>query len=216
MKKRQMNELQRKRILVIAESGFIMDSCLEESQQAKRVLDIADFGQITIAIPQYAMAEVDGSLHNRLRAWTSRLQEMIAFLNQLARSQPSEHAAEQAIANLHQLIDIIEATRTSLNETVALIERICYIIPFSMEIYALGKLRALGSPPPFDENDCQIYEAILAYLRQSSDEYDLKLFLTHDRQHFDLPEIHAELGQLETRMVFSAGECLRCIRESLS
>jgi len=116
-----MSELQRKRILVIAESGFITDICLEESQQSKHVLDIADIGQITVAIPQYAMAEVNGNLHNRLRAWTSRLQEMIAFLNELARSQPGEHAAEQAKANLHQLIDIVEATRTSLNATLALI-----------------------------------------------------------------------------------------------
>ncbi len=62
-----MNELQRERILVIAESGFITDICLEESQQARHILDIADVGQITIAIPQYAIAEVDGGLHNRLR-----------------------------------------------------------------------------------------------------------------------------------------------------
>ena len=163
-----MNELQRERILVIAESGFVTDICLEESQQAKRVLDVADVGQIAIVIPQYAMAEVDGSLHNRLRAWASRLQEMIAFLNELARSQPSEHAAEQARVNLHQLINTVESTRTSLNATLALVAEICYIIPFSMETYALGKLRNLGSPPPFDENDCQIYEAILGHLRQNN------------------------------------------------
>ena len=210
-----MNELQRERILVIAESGFVTDICLEESQQAKRVLDIADFAQITIAIPQYAMAEVDGTLHNRLRTRVTRLQEIIAFLNQLARGQQSKRAAEQTISNLHQLVEITEATRTSLNVTLALIAEICYIIPFNLETYALGKLRVLGSPPPFDENDCQIYEAILEYLRQNSDEYDSKIFLTHDRQHFDLPEIHDELAQFEARVVFSAGECLRCIRESL-
>ena len=89
------------------------------------------------------------------------------------------------------------------------------IIPLQFETYYRGKLRALSSAPPPDEIDCMIFESIKSYLQEHRQEYNLMLFLCHDRQHFDSAEIHQEITTLGAQLVFSSSECLRIIRENL-
>lgn len=202
-------------ILVLAESGFLNDYCLQQSTHSEYLLHQVETGSITMVIPEYAFAEADGSLQARLSQRQHQLQEMLAFLNQLIRSQDLEPIARRIKVDVQDIQNRIGEDADTVKIELMRIKQVCHIIPLKSETYHRGKLRSVSSTPPPDEIDCIIFESIKSYLQKHRQTYDLKVFLCHDKQHFDRPEIHQELDALDAQIVFSSGECLRFIQESL-
>lgn len=64
-------------ILVLAESGFLNDYCLKQSSHSEYLLHQVETGLITMAIPEYAFEESDGSLQERLSQRQHRIQEWL-------------------------------------------------------------------------------------------------------------------------------------------
>ena len=73
------------RILLTTESGFLTDICLQQSVHSDYLLRQAMDNHLTLAIPEYAFAEVDGGLQRRLGEQKHQLQEVNAFANELSR-----------------------------------------------------------------------------------------------------------------------------------
>ncbi|MCP4401693.1 MAG: hypothetical protein GY801_30885 [bacterium] len=87
------------------------------------------------------------------------------------------------------------------------------VIPFSAEISASAELRRLRQLAPFKSSDERIYESILHFARENQAPDVTMLFLTRDRSDFDHPYLHDELSELSVELLFSAGDCIRRIRE---
>ena len=87
------------------------------------------------------------------------------------------------------------------------------IIPYLPEHATQAELRALKQLAPFKEPDRKIYESILWFLRQNQPPPLPTLFLTRDKNDFDFSYIHDELAQLGTELLFSAGDCVRHLRD---
>lgn len=203
------------RILILAETGFLTDICLKQSQHSEYLYDQAAFGNLSIAVPEYAFAETDGSLHRRLKARQQKFQEIVSFANELQRSSNLQSYAQHLKEILTTLRNLTENSVLLVKADLADLRRVCHSIAPTFEILNRGKLRCLSSTPPPDEVDCLIFESIKSYIQEHSQKYDLMLFLCHDRAHFDHPEIHQELAAIGTQIVFSSSECLRLIRENL-
>jgi len=89
------------------------------------------------------------------------------------------------------------------------------VIPSSGEIAARSELRAVRQLAPFKPADRTIYESILHFVRANQTPDTRKLFLTRDKTDFGLPSIREELAALSVELFFSAGDCIRRIREFL-
>jgi len=202
-------------ILVLAESGLLIDYYLMQSTHSEYLLRQVEKGLITMAIPEYAYAEADGSLQVRFSQRQQRLQEILAFLNQLLRSRDLEPIAQRIKMDIQKMQTLLADGQNWVKTELMRHRQLWRIIPLQFETYYQGKLRALSSAPPPDEIDCMILESIKSYLKEHRQEYDLILFLCYDRQHFDLPKIHQEITTLGAQLVFSSSECLRIIRENL-
>jgi len=218
------------RILILAETGFLTDICLKQSQHSEYLYDQAAFGNLSIAVPEYAFAETDGSLllipllffliklfllgkekvwlHRRLKARQQKLQEIVSFANELQRSSNLQSYAQHLKEILTTLRNLTENSVLLVKADLADLRRVCHSIAPTFEILNRGKLRCLSSTPPPDEVDCLIFESIKSYIQEHSQKYDLMLFLCHDRVHFDHPEVHQELAAIGAQIVFSSSECL--------
>jgi hypothetical protein len=203
------------RILILAETGFLTDICLRQGRHSEYLYDQTVEGNLSIAVPEYAFAETDGSLHRRLKARQQKLQEIASFANELQRSSNLQSHAQNLKDILTTLRNLIENSILLVKADLADLRRVCHSIAPTLEILHRGKLRCLSSTPPPDEIDCLIFESIKSYIQEHSQKYDLILFLCHDRAHFDYPEIHQELTAIGAQPVFSSSECLRLIRENL-
>ncbi|MBM3237416.1 hypothetical protein FJZ31_14090 [Candidatus Poribacteria bacterium] len=124
---------------------------------------------------------------------------MAALINQL--QQFKTRSEEEELPTLHARIREFEETVST--------------IPYSAEITARAELRGLRPLAPFKQADRKIYESILQFARENQSP-DLKmLFLTRDKTDFDFSYIRSELAFLSVELFFSAGECIRRIRELL-
>ncbi|MFQ6043232.1 MAG: hypothetical protein ACE5PV_20465 [Candidatus Poribacteria bacterium] len=170
---------------------------------------------LTLAIPEYAFAEVDGGLQRRLSEQKHQLQGMNAFANELLRRRDTQQQARFLKEILPTIQETLQTTLDTLKAQLADTMQVCEVIPLNFEIFRRGRLRSLSSSPPEDETDCYIFESVLAFLREHEKEYDLKLFLCHDQKHFDEPTIHHELTALSAKLVFSSAECIQTIRAYL-
>ncbi len=200
-------------ILIIAESGFLADICLKQSSHSEYLYEQAGKGNITIAVPEYAFAEADGSLHRRFAVRQQKLQEMANFANELARSRDIESHVQQLRTTITTLRNLMEDSLNLAKADLADLRRVCRSIPPAIDILHSGMLRFLSSVPPPDKVDCLILESVLSFLSEHQQEYVLNIFLCHDKQHFDYPEIHQEITNLGAQMVFSSSECIRTIRD---
>ena len=203
------------KIVIVAESGFLKDICLNQSSDSDYVYRQTNSDLITLAIPEYAFVESDGTLQQHYQRQKYRLQETANLANELGRSQNLQSLATQLKQLVAELQSRIDAGATLVKVVLDEIRSNCLMIPTNFEIFHRARLRTLSATPPPDEIDCQIFESVLSFIREHQQDDALRLFLTHDRNHFDYPEIHQEIEATGAIIVFSSSECLRVIREHL-
>lgn len=199
-------------ILLLTETNFILDITFEQSQQCERLLAFAQEQGFPVIIPEYAVAEAEGNIGNTLQKRIDVIDAAISILKQSARSVYQEVTI---------LINQLEAfkgrseteERPILHQKIAEIQENASLIPFTSEIAARAELRSLRQLPPFKISDQKIYESILHFARENQAPDLTMLFLTHDQTDFDYPYIHEELSSLSVELFFSAGDCIRRMRE---
>lgn len=203
------------KVVIVAESGFLKDLCLNQSKDSEYLYGQVDNRFITLAIPEYAFAETSGGLQQQHRKQRIRLQEAANLANELGRSQNLQPFATQLKQLVAELQEQIDNGYTLVKTVLEDIRSKCLTILTNFEIFHRARLRALSATPPPDEIDCQIFETVLSFLHEHRQDYDIRLFLTHDKKDFDHPEIHQEINAVGAIMVFSSSECFRILRERL-
>ncbi len=199
-------------ILLITETNFILDITFEQSQQCERLLPLVKEYRIPLVIPEYAVAEAEGNISNTLQKRFDAIDSAISALKQSARS---------AYQEVRPLIEQLEAfkvqsehvERPLLHTKITVVEEHASIIPFTPEIAVRAELRGLRQLPPFKSSDRCIYESILHFARENHAPDITMLLLTRDRNDFDYPSIHQELSAYSVELRFSAGDCIKRLRE---
>lgn len=149
-------------------------------------------------------------LLNRLKA----LESALYALRQFSRS--AYHDIDSLIRGVEQLIDDVKTTEIPLVvEKISTLRQLATTIPLASEILVRVKLREAKQIPPFKNPDICIYESILKFAAENQGREFNFVFLNRDRKDFDYPQIHAELQALDVELFFSAGDCVRRIRELL-
>jgi hypothetical protein len=201
-------------IVLITEANFIIDTVLEQSDECERLLDFVRKQDIRLVIPEYAFAETEGTIitiiHNRL----SSIDVAINALRQSARS--AYYFLDELIIQLQQYKENTERVELPMLHTkMKNLEEIASIVPFTSESMVRAELRELRQIAPFKQTDRNIYESIFIFAKTNQNPKMKMLFLTRDRSDFDFPYIKEELASVNIELFFSAGECIRRIREIL-
>lgn len=210
-----MNRTEKKvEVLLLTETNFILDITFEQSEQCERLFSLALNSGVPVVIPEYSFAEAEGNIGNTIKKRLSAIDSAISVLKQSSRSAYQD--VEALIDQLRQFKESSEAEELpALHARMEEIFESVGIIPFSAEIAARAELRGLKQLAPRKQSDQKIYESILQFARENQAP-DLKMFfLTRDETDFDFPYIREELASLSVELFFSAGECIRRVRELL-
>lgn len=202
-------------ILLITETNFILDIAFEQSEQAEQLLALIQQQNIFLVIPEYAFAEAEGNIKNTIQKRSAIVEETIAVLRQADRS--TYHDLDELITRLRQFQE-----RTQIQEFPILHSRMntlsenSFIIPFTADISTRAELRDLRQLTPQKATDRRILESVLFFAQTNRSSDFVMLFLTFDKEDFNVPSIRDELAAVNVKLFFPAGECVRRIRELLS
>lgn len=200
---------------VIIESNIIFDLAFERDRNVPYLIELAGNTEIELIVPEYALVEADGRSVSIVEAREKKIREFNQFLGQLGRGAMYQSNVPALRRQLQLLLSNCRQDRIRFQETLKDLRQICTVIPQTPQAHVMGELRFKSALPPFKPDDCQIYEAILEFIRLHRPEYQAIFFLTKDREDFDWQEINRELATLGVEISFSSGECIRRLRELL-
>ena len=200
---------------VIIESNAIFDLAFERDRNVSYIVGLAEANRIALIVPEYALVEADGQSVSIINARKNKIKEFDQFLGQLRRGDLYQPTVPALREQLDSLLSNCNQDRLNFEETLERLRQICTVIPQTPQAHVMGELRFKSALPPFKPDDCQIYEAILEFIRLHRPEYQAIFFLTKDREDFDWQEINRELAALGVEISFSSGECIRLLRELL-
>jgi hypothetical protein len=203
------------KILVIAETNFLFGYILEQSVDFDYLRASAEREFITIGIPEFCFHEIEVALTKRTQETEQSLQTTLRTLREIGRSAYAENLVDGLRPLLNELIDLIHVHYEEIPATLERITSVCQILPHTPEAHVRGRLRYLSGKPPFKETDCEIFAAILEFLKVHAQEYDLILFLNLDQEDFNHELIREELAEYRVEILFSTGECIAAIRRAL-
>jgi hypothetical protein len=200
------------KIILIAETNFVIDIALEQSEECKRLIDFLHKHNVDLFIPEYAFAEADGTIYNIIRERSRAINSALNALRQASRS--TYHSLDEFIVKLQQYEDSMKQTEhNSAIEKKNSLAETSYTITFSPESMARSEIRRLKNIAPFKPSDRAIYESILEFAGRTRQQDNKMLFLTRDKEDFNFDFIREELASLNIEIFFSAGECIRRIME---
>jgi len=202
----------KKNLVLIAETNFVLDIAFEQSEECSRLLDFIRNNGVSLVIPEYALAEAEGSISTKLQNRMNAIDLALIALKQASRS--TYNTLDNFIVQLEQYKNEIEQTEfNSVLERKRELEKNSTLIPFTPESMVKAELRRLKDVAPFKQTDRIIYESILEFAKLNKDSNIKMIFLTRDTNDFDFPLITEELASVNIDLLFSAGECIKRIME---
>lgn len=210
-----MEEQQLVKLLLVVETNFLVGFGLQQGVDFDYLANLAATKKFPLAIPEISFKEAQSTLRLNLIDTRHILEQTLGVIRQVRRSQYARDAAQEAAMALTELITLMETHSASISQTLDLLANATCIIPYSPQAMVRGRLRYIGGEAPNLEEDCEIYESVLEFVRAEVANFDHTIFLTLDREHFDCDEIRDELVALGIDLVFTTGECIAMVRHAL-
>ncbi|MFQ6072916.1 MAG: PIN domain-containing protein [Methanosarcinales archaeon] len=207
-----MNQTKPK-VLVICETNFIYSNGFRRDRNCVYLLDLSKTGKIELAIPEFSFYEIKHAVNQTFKKRSGELYRVYSFLNELIKSEQHASTFSEVKEKFKQLELDSPSEKLGVLNSAEEIKSLCIPIPYDLNIFYKAHLRSIADMPPHKDNDRRIYESILEFVNREKNSYDLKLFYTADREDFDHPELHEELGKIEVELYFSSGKVLERLRE---
>jgi hypothetical protein len=93
---------------LIAETNFVLDIAFEQSDECSRLLDFIRKNSVRLVIPEYALAEAEGSISTKLQNRMNAIDLALTALKQASRS--TYNTLDNFIVQLEQYKNEIEQT----------------------------------------------------------------------------------------------------------
>ncbi len=205
-----------KKIILMAESNFVLDVCWERSKDCLYLARLAASGQIELWIPEFALAESYAKLRHHAAQRVERFEQAWVALRDLRPDALTPAARRRIGQALAQASDAVHRAAQLEQDALAKLQLIADEIPFTGDIMAATQLRRLRGLPPHDVKDLEIYESVLAAARLNPSPAFVRLFLERDKAHFDVAEVRQELASGGVEIYFSAGATVQRVRELMN
>lgn len=200
-------------VLLIAETNWLENIVLAQDSTSAYLFRLARTEKIDIAVPEYSFYEADGSLNRKLVKRAERIDDALSLLGQIAQTTHYAELCKSSRDILKELRKLTLSDRAEIKRVLDEIKSMVRIIPYISNVSTMAEMMFESASPPFKEGDCRIYASILAFVEHTEEKYDSILFYTEDKEDFDHPEIHVELGNSDVEIMFDSGACVERIRE---
>lgn len=187
-------------MIVFVESNFVLELAFEQQDavSARRILEIAEQGRITLAIPAFALTEPYETLARRTKERKRLLEQLRPEIFQLGRSQPFAHLVSTSKQIADALAGSGDLQALELDKTVRRICACAKVLPLtgSVAASALDLQQDLALSP----QDAFILASVEDCLRELPD--GVKLFVNKNSRDFFSDEILERLGQHSCDLIY--------------
>lgn len=200
-------------VLLIAETNWLENIVLAQDSTSAYLFRLARTEKIDIAVPEYSFYEADGSLNRKLVKRAKRIDNALSLLGQIAQTTHYAELCKSSRDILKELRKLTLSDRAEIKRVLDEIKSMVRIIHYTSNVSTMAEMMFESASPPFKEGDCRIYASILAFVAHTGEKYDSIIFYTEDKEDFDHPEIHVELGNSSVEIMFDSGACVERIRK---
>ena len=201
-----------KKIFLIVESNFAYDISLEQNKESIYLLESAKKNDISLAIPEYSLLEVEAGIAKRIKKWNLRIEETNALLNEFVRTGGIRDAAHNIKREFKDIAKYLNSLEQNAKDATRTIREHLIVFPYTQDVWFKSHVRGLKGNPPYNLSDQKVYESVLSELPKIKD-CNVIIFFTQDKEHFDHPDIHKELNDLGVELYFKSGEVVRRIEK---
>ncbi len=186
-------------MIVYAESNFVLELALAQEQSAscEELLQLAKAKQIQFVVPAFCFAEPQGTLHRRKRERGQLELRLKDELAQLARTPKYFEQLEEFARVTAVLAESAEAEAANLQSVVLSLLDCAEVIP--LEAMIVSSAIQIEARHELSAMDAIVYASVLAHLQASA--RGISCFLNRNARDFEDPDILAELGQLNCRLI---------------
>jgi predicted nucleic acid-binding protein len=195
-------------MIAYVESNFLLEIVLgqEQAASAESLLQLAEYGTITLVAPCLALAEPFATITQRERTRRKLVNDISATLRDLQRSTPYQGEVTLVSQAVNALASITGRELASLQAATQRLLATATII--ELESARFAQALAYQSQYGLLPQDSIIYACVVSDL-QARPPTDLRCFVTRNSRDFDDPAIVAELNAYGCRLFFSFEDGLR-------
>jgi predicted nucleic acid-binding protein len=194
-------------LIVYLETNFVLEIALarETEADARRILELAEAGEVQLVIPVFSLCEPYGTVSYRARKRGSAFAEVGRQLQDLGRGEANRELVEVMRPRVADIVEIDVRERTVLEEVIGRVLRCATVLPFSTEEFDVAA--EAQATHGLDPADALIYAAVLVDARRREGT-ERKTFITRNSNDFDRASIREELDAAGCTVgfVFEIGE----------
>jgi len=199
-------------VIVYAESNFLLElAYLQETHEAcERLLALAEAGRITLVLPAFCVTEARMALATRARQRTDFNNRLQPVLRELARSQPLASVPDESKQLVAALVEASVADAARLDHAI----KRCFDVSAVQSIDATLTFNAMRYESQFDlsAQDALVYASVVGHAAANA---GTKVFVTRNSNDFVDPDIKAELGSHNCKLLSSFLDTLRYVESFL-
>ena len=201
-------------MIVLAESNFVLELALqqEQSEEAQRVVDLAEARRLELIIPACCFAEPCQTLIRRRRERSALSRRLQSELQQLSRSK-SFVGRSYASRDLPQMLAAgDDAESKGLQDTIDGLIRFCTVHPLTSQV--IHDAQRMQVEFGLGPHDALVFASIDAALRGAGEVP--KVFINKDSKDFAKFRIRDHLRRYECKLLTDFAAARRFVESALA
>lgn len=200
-------------MVVYAETNFILEMGYRQAENefCETIIELAENGMITLAIPSFSVGESYETSYRRKKERESFAEDLDRRRSQLSYSTDRDLLARRTQVLIEALSESIDRDNRRLSQVLSRLTGVAEFISLGASSLTLAQeyQRAIELDPP----DSLVLSSVVSHLAETSP--DVCCFLNKNVKDFDAPSVRDELRPYDCRLIGSFEQGLNYISSTL-
>ena len=201
-------------MVVYVETNFILEMGYRQAENefCEAIIELAENGRITLAIPSFSVGESYETSYRREKERESFANDLRARQSQLSYSTDRDLLARRIQTLIEALSESIDRDNIRLSQVLSWLTGVAEFISLDASSLALAQeyQRVIEMDPP----DSLVLGSVVSHLSETNP--DVCCFLNKNVKDFDAPEVRNELRPYDCRLIGSFEQGLNYISSTLA
>lgn len=199
-------------MIVYVETNFLLELAYlqERCDSCQLILDFANAGKITLALPAFSAAEARFTSYRRASERREFQASLRKHLREISRSEPFRGLAERSSDVITALVAGEEEARNRLEAAIRAVEEYGITIPLTGDVISVARRYELTHP--LSSQDALVLASVRSHAEKSAER---KCFISQDSKAFSSLGVFEELSGVGCKFVSTFTNGVEHIKSAL-